>query len=83
MPTSEELSRQYAEMTDVAFSQLKPTELTPEARKCYEEEARKRKNSDRILRQQILMRVGPSGPTFWPNKEAEPLFDIVWIIASG
>ncbi len=45
MPTSEELSRQYAEMTDVAFSQLKPTELTPEARKCYEEEARKRKKS--------------------------------------
>ena len=45
MPTSEDLSRQYAEMTDVAFSQLKPTELTPEARKCYEEEARKRKKS--------------------------------------
>ncbi|MBN2234438.1 MAG: hypothetical protein JW706_04765 [Opitutales bacterium] len=43
MPSSEELSRQYAEMTDVAFGQINPMELTPEARQCYEAESRKRK----------------------------------------
>lgn len=39
IPTAETLARHYREMTDTAFSQLNPKDLTSVARSCYEAEA--------------------------------------------
>jgi hypothetical protein len=45
VPTEDELLQNYRTLTDVAFKNINPNELTPLAKKCYEVEVQNRRRT--------------------------------------